>query len=152
MDFDAYIACLTGKDAKAAYALAQQITEESRVSDTWYSRFDEFAALLSHKNSLVRNRAISILAANVRWDGEGKFDTLLDEFLSHVTDVKPITARQCVAALPEIAEAKPELAPRIRATLERADLSGYPDSMQPLVLKDIMAALEKISVLGNQGA
>ena len=152
MDFDAYIACLTGKDAKAAYALAQQITEESRVSDAWYSHFDEFAALLSHKNSLVRNRAITILTANVRWDGEGKFDALLDEFLFHVTDVKPITARQCVAALPEISESKPELIPRIRTALEQADLSGYPDSMQPLVLKDIVAALEKISTLGNQGA
>ena len=152
MDFDAYIACLTGKDAKAAYALAQQITEESRVSDTWYSHFDEFAALLSHKNSLVRNRAITILTANVRWDGEGKFDALLDEFLFHVTDVKPITARQCVAALPEISESKPELIPRIRTALERADLSADPDSMQPLVLKDIVAALEKISTLGNQGA
>ena len=112
---------------------------------------------------------------------------LLDEFLSHVTDVKPITARQCVAALPEIAEAKPNLIPRIRAALEhpvrqaiqalksisnqyplavvdfvlddlgrpagkgfeanlmeQADLSGYPDSMQPLVLKDIVAALQKM--------
>ena len=141
MDFDTCIACLTGKDTKAAYALAQQITEESRVSDTWYSHFDEFAALLSHKNSLVRNRAISILAANARWNREGKFDALLDEFLSHVTDVKPITARQCVAALPEIVEAKPEFIPRIRTALERADLSGYPDSMQPLVLKDIVAVL-----------
>ena len=152
MDFNACIACLTGKDAKATYALAQQITAESRASDVWYPHFDGFAALLSHKNSLIRNRAISILAANARWDREGKFDALLDEFLSHVTDVKPITARQCVAALPDIAEAKPELASRIRAALEQADLSGYPDSMQPLVLKDIMATLEKISVLGNQGA
>ncbi len=152
MDFDTCIACLTGKDAKAAYALAQQITEESRASNAWYSHFDEFAALLSHKNSLVRNRAISILAANARWDGESKFDALLDKFLFHVTDVKPITARQCVAALPEISESKPELIPRIRTALERADLSAYPDSMQPLVLKDIVAALEKISILGNQGA
>ena len=144
MDFNPCIACLTGKDAKAAYALAQQITEESRAYDAWYSHFDEFAALLSHKNSLVRNRAISILAANARWDKDGKFDLLLDEFLSHVTDVKPITARQCVAALPEIAEAKPNLIPRIRAALEQADLSGYPDSMQPLVLKDIVAALQKM--------
>lgn len=152
MDFHAYITCLTGKDAKAAYALAQQITEESRASDAWYSHFDDFAALLSHKSSLVRNRAISILAANARWDREGKFDALLDEFLSHVTDVKPITARQCVAALPEIAEAKPELVPRIRTALEQTGLSGYPDSMQPLILKDIVAVLKKISTLGNQGA
>ena len=144
MDFDAYIACLTGKDAKAAYTLALQITEESRVSDAWYSHFDEFAALLSHKNSLVRNRAISILAANARWDRECRFDALLDEFLSHVTDVKPITARQCVAVLPEIAEVKPELIPRIRIALEQADLSSYPDSMRSLVLKDIVAALQEI--------
>lgn len=144
MDFDACISRLTGKDAKDAYAFAQQITAESRASDAWYPCFDRFAELLRHKNSLVRNRAIAILAANARWDRGGKFDALLNEFLSHVTDVKPITARQCVAAIPEIAEAEPELIPRIRAALEQADLSGYPDSMQPLVLKDIVAALQKI--------
>ena len=144
MDFDDCIARLTGKDAKDAYAFTQQIVEESRASDVWYPCFDRFTELLRHKNSLVRNRAITILAANARWDREGKFDALLDEFLFHVTDVKPITARQCVAALPEIAEAKPELIPRIRAMLEQADLSGYPDSMQPLILKDIVAALQRI--------
>lgn len=144
MDFDACIARLTGKDAKDAYAFMQQIVEESRASDTWYPCFDRFAELLRHKNSLVRNRAIAILAANARWDREGKFDVLLGEFLSHVTDAKPITARQCVAALLEIAEEKPELIPRIRAALEQADLSRYSDSMQPLVLKDIVSALQKI--------
>ena len=144
MDFVDCIARLTGKDTKDAYAFTQQIVEESRVSDTWYPCFDRFAELLRHKNSLVCNRAIAILAANARWDREGKFDALLDEFLSHVTDVKPITARQCVAALPEVAKAKPELIPRIRVALEQADLSKYPDSMQPLVLKDIVAALQKM--------
>lgn len=144
MDFDNCIARLTGKDAKDAYALTQQIVEESRASDTWYLCFDRFAELLQHKNSLVRNRTIAILAANTRWDREGKFDALLDEFLSHVTDVKPITARQCVAVLPEVAAAKPALIPRIRAALEQANLSGYPDSMQPLILKDIVAALRKL--------
>lgn len=139
-----YIALLTGKDAKTAYAFSQQIAAESRKSNVWYSCFEQFAALLSHKNSLVRNRAVSILAANARWDTEGKFDAILDEFLSHVTDVKPITARQCIAALPEIAEAKPEMVPRIRAALVQAELGGYPDSMQPLILKDIAAALQKM--------
>lgn len=147
MDFDTCIARLTGKDARDAYTFARQIAEESEMSDAWYSCFDCFSALLQHKNSLVRNRAIAILAANARWDREGKFDALLDEFLSHVTDVKPITARQCAAALPKIAEAKPELIPRIRTALEQADLSGYPDSMQPLILKDIMAALQKMDCL-----
>lgn len=144
MDFDVCIARLTSKDVKDAYTFTQQIVEESRASDAWYLGFDRFAELLRHKNSLVRNRAIAILAANACWDREGKFDALLEEFLSHVTDAKPITARQCVAALPEVAEAKPELIPRIRTALEQADLSGYPDSMQPLILKDIVSALQKI--------
>ncbi len=144
MDIDACIARLTGKDAKDAYAVTRQITAESRDADAWYPYFDQFNALLHHKNSLIRNRAISILAANARWDTAGKFDALLDEFLSHVTDAKPITARQCIAALPELAEAKPEFIPRIRSALQQADLSGYPDSMQPLVLKDIVAVLQKI--------
>ena len=60
MDIDACIARLTGKDAKDAYAFARQITAESRKSDAWYPYFDQFAALLCHKNSLVRNRAISL--------------------------------------------------------------------------------------------
>lgn len=60
-----------------------------------------------------------------------------------MTDAKPITARQYIAALPELAEAKPEFIPRIRSALQQADLSGYPDSMQPLVLKDIVAVLQK---------
>ena len=144
MDFDIFIARLAGKDTKEAYALAQQIVEESKASEIWYPYFDRFAALLRHKNSLVRNRAISILAANARWDKDGTFAALLDEFLSHVTDVKPITARQCVAALPEIMEAKPELIPRIRSVLEQANLSGYADSMQPLILKDIVSVLQKM--------
>ena len=33
------------------------------ASDAWYPCFDRFAELLRHKNSLVRNRAIAILAA-----------------------------------------------------------------------------------------
>lgn len=149
MDFDACIARLTGKDAKDAYAFAQQITAESRDTDTWYPYFDQFAELLRHKNSLVRNRAISILTANARWDTAGKFDTLLDEFLSHVTDAKPITARQCIATLPELAAAKPEFIPKIQSALQQADLSGYPDSMQPLVLKDIAAVPQTIG--GSNG-
>ena len=144
MDIDACIARLTGKNAKEAYAIAQQITAESRESNIWYPYFDQFAPLLCHKSSLVRNRAISILSANAHWDVDRKFDCLIDEFLSHVTDVKPITARQCVAVLPEIAEAKPELRSKIQAALKHADLSRYSDSMQPLVLKDIVTVLQKI--------
>lgn len=142
MDIPACIARLTGKDAKDACAYTSRIVEESRGSARWFPCLEAVAALLEHKNSLVRNRAIAILAANARWDREGKLDALMDEFLRHVTDEKPITARQCIQALPEIAAAKPHLIARMRAALEGADLSAYRSSMRPLILKDIAATLD----------
>ncbi len=145
IDGSGCIARLTDKDTAAACAYTNQIAEESRASDCWYPYFEEFAALLRHNNSLVRNRAMMVLAANARWDTENRFDALLAEFLSHITDEKPITARQCIKALPEIAAAKPALIPQIWSALETADLSGYWDSMRPLILKDIMAAMEQLS-------
>lgn len=98
---------LTSKDDKAACAFADRIVAESCESNAWYSYFAEFAELLDNPKSFVRNRAINILAAIVRWDDENRFDDILDEFLSHITDEKPITARQCVKALALVGRAKP---------------------------------------------
>ena len=131
------IAALTAKDDKYACACAEKIISESRETDEWYEYFDAFAALLSYPKSLVRNRALYILAANVQWDDEGRFEAILPEYLSHITDEKPITARQCVKALAEVGRAKPQYVPAILSALRSADLSGYKDSMRPLIEKDI---------------
>ncbi len=128
---------LTAKDDKAACAFADEIIAQSRETDVWYEHFGEFAALLDNPKSLVRNRAINILAAIVRWDKENRFDGILDEFLSHITDEKPITARQCVKALACVGLEKPRYIPRILSDLQGADLSEYKDSMRPLIEKDI---------------
>ena len=130
-------AMLTGKDDASACAFADRIIAESRQSDKWYPCFDEFAALLRHPKSLVRNRALHILAANVQWDEENRFDAILPEYLSHVTDEKPITARQCIQALAQIGTAKPRYIPEILSCLRNADLSKYKNSMRPLIEKDI---------------
>lgn len=61
-----------------------------------------------------------------------------------ITDVKPITARQCIKLLPIIAKHKPELKSDILSTLHKADISIYEDSMQSLVYKDIQKTLEII--------
>jgi len=137
------IAKLTAKDDNYACAIADKIIEESRECDTWYEYFDAFAALLSYPKSLVRNRALHILAANARWDEENRFDAILPEFLSHVTDEKPITARQCIQALAQVGLAKPQYIPQILACFRSADLSKYKDSMRPLIEKD-MAETEDI--------
>ena len=137
------IAKLTARDNKFSCAIADKIIEESRESDTWYEYFNTFATLLNHPKSLVRNRALHILAANARWDEENRFDAILPEFLTHVTDEKPITARQCIQALAQVGMAKPQYIPQILSCFHNADLSRYKDSMRPLIEKD-MATTEEI--------
>lgn len=139
------ITMLTSKDDKAACAYAEKIIAESRESDAWYDCFDEFASLLNHPKSLVRNRALNILAANAGWDDENRFDGILPDYLSHITDEKPITARQCIKALAEVGQAKPQYIPEILSALQSAELSQYKDSMRPLVEKDIRETMERLT-------
>lgn len=131
------IAKLTSRDDKYACAIADKIISESQETDEWYEYFDDFASLLHHPKSLVRNRVLHILAANAQWDDENRFDRILPEFLSHITDEKPITARQCIQALVQIGQAKKQYIPIILSALHSADLSMYKDSMRPLIEKDI---------------
>lgn len=128
---------LTAKDDKLACAYADKIISESQESDEWYAFFNEFASLLSFPKSLVRNRALCILAANAQWDDAGRFDRILKEYLLHITDEKPITARQCIKGLRQVGAAKPQYIPEILEALHSADLSQYKDSMRPLIEKDI---------------
>ena len=137
------IAKLTAKNDKYACAIADKIISESKDTDEWYEYFDEFASLLNHPKSLVRNRVLYILAANAQWDEENRFDAIISDYLAHVTDEKPITARQCIKALAQVGAAKPQYIPRILLRLHEADLSKYKDSMRPLIEKD-MAETEKI--------
>ena len=134
---------LTAKDDKYACAFADKIIGESRETDRWYEYFDVFASFLNHPKSLVRNRALYILAANAQWDGENRFDAVIADFLSHITDEKPITARQCIKALAQVGSAKPQYIPEILSRLRSADLSKYKDSMGSLIEKDI-AETEKV--------
>lgn len=131
------IAKLTSKNDKFACAFADKIISESQESDEWYPYFDDFASLLDYPKSLVRNRVLYILAANAQWDDENRFDSILPDYLAHITDEKPITARQCIKALAQIGLAKPQYIPMILSGLQNADLSRYKDSMRPLIEKDI---------------
>ena len=136
------IAKLTAKDDKYACAIADKIISESQDTDEWYDYFEVFASLLNHPKSLVRNRVLHILAVNAQWDDENYFDAIISDFLAHVTDEKPITARQCIKALAQVGKAKPQYIPKILLCFQEADLSKYKESMRPLIERD-MAETEK---------
>ena len=142
---DEIAAMLTAKDDKYACALADKIISGSQETDEWYEYFDDFASLLDHPKSLVRNRVLHILAANAQWDEGNRFDAILSDFLTHITDEKPITARQCVKALAQVGLARSQYIPQILSALHHADLSKYKDSMRPLIERD-MEETEKILI------
>lgn len=138
---------LTAKDDNYACTIADKIISESQNSNKWCKYFDDFARLLKHPKSLVRNRAIHILASMIQWDSEDRFDFILDDFLIHITDEKPITARQCIKALSKIGTAKPQYIQKILFCFHSADLSKYKDSMRPLIEKDMKETEETLKNL-----
>lgn len=135
---------LYSKNNKTAYEASQLLEVESEKANEVYKFFDKFTEMIEDGNSYIRNRGIVLISANAKWDTENKIDEIIDTYLKHILDEKPITARQCIKELPRVAKYKPDLAQDIRKALMKADISIYSDSMQPLVYKDIMSSLKKI--------
>ena len=136
---------LQEKDTQTAYACLLELLAESERGADVYAFFGTFAEMLTSDNSYLRSRGLMLIAANARWDKDHHVDEIIDEYLRHTEDVKPITARQCIQALSTIAKYKPELAPDITDALRRTRLYRYNATMQPLLQKDVEDALRKIS-------
>ena len=138
---------LFDKNNKVAYKALQELQKESEETDHVYPYMDRLSDMLNSDNSYIRTRGLILIAYNAKWDKDYKIDEVIDYYLKHITDVKPITARQCIKLLPVIAENKLELKNDILSALQKADISFYDDSMQPLVYKDIQKALKEIQKL-----
>ena len=132
------------KNNTVAYKALQELQKESEETDCVYPFIDRLSDMLDSDNSYIRTRGLTLLAYNAKWDKEYKVEEIIDEYLKHITDVKPITARQCIKLLPIIAKHKPELKNDILSALNKANISIYDHSMQPLVNKDIQKALKEI--------
>lgn len=147
MDVESLVNGLISSDDKYAYQCLKQLEEESARSSVVYPYFDLFAEMLDNTNSYIRTRGIILIAANARWDTDYKIDEIINKYLEHITDPKPITARQCIKALPALVRFKPGLKDNVVNALHMADLLRYKDSMQSLVLKDIQSSLGAIKKL-----
>ena len=137
-------ALLSHKDNKVAYTALKKLQAESERSPAVYPYMDRLGEMLDSDHSYLRTRALTLLAYNARWDTDYKIDEIIDRYLKHITDPKPITARQYIQLLPMIARYKPELREDILSALHNANVAIYPGSMGPLVSKDIQKALAEI--------
>ena len=141
------IAGLFDRDNKSAYKCFMELQTASESDNRVYQFFDTFAEMIDDDNSYVRTRGLLLVSANAKWDEDYKIDEVINQYLKHILDDKPITARQCINALPNIARCKPDLTNDIIAALRKADPKQYADSMQPLIYSDIRTALNKITEL-----
>jgi len=137
---------LFDKDKKTAYKCLKELVFASEKDNSIYRFFDTFAKMIDDDNSYIRTRGLLLISANAKWDSDYKIDEIIDKYLCHIMDDKPITARQCIKALPNIAKFKPDLVDDILSALNKANPQRYADSMQSLVYKDIRIALETINV------
>lgn len=138
------VALLTHKKNSVAYEALRELQKASEETDSVYPYMDRFSDMLDSDNAYIRTRGLTLIACNARWDQDHQMAKVMDRYLKHITDVKPITARQCIKLLPRIARDRPELKAVILSALRHADLSVYQGSMRPLVLKDIQQALNEI--------
>ena len=97
------VAKLTAKDDKYACALADKIISESQETDEWYEYFDDFASLLDHPKSLVRNRVLHILAANAQWDEENHFDSIISDLENESISIEEIISKYVLPIEKQIA-------------------------------------------------
>lgn len=136
---------LLDRNHRAAYQALQELQQASAATEAVYPYMARFIDMLDSDNSYVRTRGLTLLACNAKWDRENRLDAVMNRYLEHITDEKPITARQCVKLLPMVAREKPDLKETILAALQQADLSGYDSSMRALMERDVQKALEEIA-------
>lgn len=138
---------LFDKNNNIAYKALQELQKLSEETDYVYPYIDRLSDMLDSDNSYIRTRGLTLLAYNAKWDKDYKIDEVIDKYLKHITDVKPITARQCIKLLPIVAKYKSELKTDILSALHKANISIYENSMQLLVYKDIQKVLKEIQRL-----
>ena len=136
---------LLDNNNKAAYKCLKELLSASEESNCVYQFFDTFADMIDNDNSYIRTRGLLLISANAKWDTDFKIDEIIDKYLRHIMDDKPITARQCIKALPNIAKCKPDLVDDILSALNKANPQRYADSMQPLIYTDIREVLKAIN-------
>lgn len=146
-EIEKLVSDLRQQDSRRAYESLKVLEQKSREDALVYSFLNDFIQMMEDENSYLRNRGLQLIAANARWDEDNKIDEAIDEYLKHIMDEKPITARQCIQALPEIAQYKEGLKADIIEALQCAKPERYRESMVSLVRKDIAEALQKIGSL-----
>lgn len=144
MNITQQIDMLIYSENKQAYNALKELLALSEKSNSLYPYFNRFVEMMNNQdNSYIRTRGLRLIAYNSKWDIDNQVNEIIHEWLKHIEDEKPITARQCIKDTIIIAKNKPELIDVILQALEDYH-TIYDESMQNLVYKDRQKAIHHI--------
>ena len=137
IEIERLLTLLESPNNSQAYEALKALKEISDRGNCLYPYMNKFIAMIDNNNSYIRTRGLTLIAYNAKWDTDDQINKIIGTYLEHITDEKPIYARQCIKLLPLIAKAKPVLISEIISALRNANVAQYADSMRPLVQNDI---------------
>ncbi len=143
-DVEKLVTWLTEKDDNFRYKCFLLLQGRSQESDDIYPYWDIFIQKLGSDNSYQRSLGLMLIAENVRWDNSGKFDAIIDLYLSFCDDEKPVTVRQCIQNLCKIVPYKENCHSKIVDKLISIDLMQRKETQRKLLLLDIISVLSAI--------
>lgn len=132
---------LSDKEDKLRYPSLLILQAKAKESDALYKYWDVFRGKLKHGNSYQRSIGLMLLAANAKWDSDGKFEESFEDFCALLKDEKPITVRQCIQAFADIVPYKPAMRGKIAEALMSVDILSARETMRKLFLLDIINIL-----------
>lgn len=132
---------LSLKDDNIRYQSFLLLQNRSTFCDDVYPFWDTFCDKLKSDNSYQRSIGAMLLAENVRWDQQDRINDTIFEFIKLLKDDKPITIRQCIQSLGNVALFKPGLNSIIADCLISFDIMAIKETMRKSILLDIINVL-----------
>ncbi|MEA5003373.1 MAG: hypothetical protein VB081_07725 [Christensenella sp.] len=96
------------------------------------------------QRTYLRVRGFRLFCKQAKWDQDGLLDRYLPSALSILSDEKPTVVCQALAALEDVVCYQPKLRKMVVQAIADIDDTPYPETMQPLIAKDVKALLEQI--------
>lgn len=135
---------LEEKNDEVRYAAFLALQKRSQEHNDVYPYWQVFADKLQSENSYQRSIGIMLIAENVRWDAEKRFDSIASDYLDHCTDEKFITSRQTIQSLARFIAYRSDLLEMIKERLLAIDVMQFKETQRKLILLDILSILMEI--------
>lgn len=135
---------LSSNDPKVKYSSAKKLTAFAKDNPSrLYPYFDSFIKLMDSKNNILKWNAIRIIGHLAKVDSEKKVDKLLNKLFWFLSSGNLILANNTIAALVEIALAKPEHQDEIMSILLKVEQYNYEtNECRNIALGKVVLALD----------